>query len=592
MKKFWIVFALVAVIIGGGFGLFWYAVSQLEETVTVDGGVLVWEVGGGFPEERDDSFIGQMRGAGELTLREVLFSLYRAADDDRITALVMDMRAVSTDWAKIDELRTAVAAFQAKDKSVIAYVDGAGTREYALACAADQVVMSPEATLLVLGVTAELDFYRDTLDKLGMKADFIHVGAYKSAPERMTRQEPSDANREMIESIVDDRYDALLNLLAESRGTDPDKAGDWVDRGLFDTPSAIAAGLADTSLYFEEMMDLHFGDEDLTYLADYVLDRPGGNRAEQRVAVVYVTGVIMPGESRFDRFQGKIAGSTTVVEHLQSVGEDEDVDAVVLRVDSPGGSALASDLIWKQIQTVQEQKPVIVSMSGMAASGGYYVSCLGDSVFADAGTLTGSIGVYAGKMDRSAMYEKIGVNREFITRGENALLFSDEGVFTPRQRELFQTQMNEFYERFLDKVAAGRGLSRDAVHAVAQGRVWTGRQGVERGLVDGTGGLHRALTSAKWMLGLTATDKVTVVTFGEEMTMLERMLLRSFRQGSGLGRLAMRLSEWDAAAEGSALGMMPWPTLLRTLRENGTLAAVSLLDGRPVAMAPYWLTVH
>jgi len=592
MKKFWIVFALVAVIIGGGFGLFWYAVSQLEETVTVDGGVLVWEVGGGFPEERDDSFIGQMRGAGELTLREVLFSLYRAADDDRITALVMDMRAVSTDWAKIDELRTAVAAFQAKDKSVIAYVDGAGTREYALACAADQVVMSPEATLLVLGVTAELDFYRDTLDKLGMKADFIHVGAYKSAPERMTRQEPSDANREMIESIVDDRYDALLNLLAESRGTDPDKAGDWVDRGLFDTPSAIAAGLADTSLYFEEMMDLHFGDEDLTYLADYVLDRPGGNRAEQRVAVVYVTGVIMPGESRFDRFQGKIAGSTTVVEHLQSVGEDEDVDAVVLRVDSPGGSALASDLIWKQIQTVQEQKPVIVSMSGMAASGGYYVSCLGDSVFADAGTLTGSIGVYAGKMDRSAMYEKIGVNREFITRGENALLFSDEGVFTPRQRELFQTQMNEFYERFLDKVAAGRGLSRDAVHAVAQGRVWTGRQGVERGLVDGTGGLHRALTSAKWMLGLTATDKVTVVTFGEEMTMLERMLLRSFRQGGGLGRLAMRLSEWDAAAEGSALGMMPWPTLLRTLRENGTLAAVSLLDGRPVAMAPYWLTVH
>jgi protease-4 len=591
MKKFWIVFILVAVLIGGGFGMLWFMMSNLEQSVSIDGGVLVWEVGGDLNEERDDSFWGQVRRGGAMTMPEVLFSLYRAAEDDRITGLMLDLRGASFDWAKVEEIRGAIQNFHDHGKPVVAYMDGGGTRDYALAAAADRIVLSPEANLMVLGISAELAFMRDTLEKLGMKADFVHVGAYKSAPERMTRSSASDANREMITSIVDDRYDALLDMLATSRGVDRGVVAGWIDQGMFDAWNALEVGLADTVMYIDDLMDDSFSDEDITYLSDYSLDLPSGRSAEYEVAVVFVTGVIMPGTSRFDNFQGKLAGSETVVEQLQSVGEDEDIDAVILRVDSPGGSALASDLIWNEIRKVQENKPVIVSMSGLAASGGYYVSCLGDSIFADPGTLTGSIGVYAGKMDRSGMYRKIGVNREFITRGENALLFSDEGGFTAAQRELIQEQMDNFYERFLDKVATGRGMTRDAVHEVAQGRVWTGRQGLDVGLVDGLGGLRRSLDSAKWMLGLDLSEKVNLRTFGNELSLLERMILKSLRGEGGLARLLGPLLE-GVASSNQAASYFPVPLLIESLREDGTLAAVELMDGRPVAMMPFWIRVR
>jgi len=591
MKKFWIVFLLVSVLVGGGFGMLWFSMSRLEQSVKIDGGVLIWEVAGKYPEESDTTFWGQVRHGGGLTFPEVLFSLYRAAEDDRITGLMMDMRGAATDWAKVEELREAVQYFRDQGKPVVAYLDAGGTRDYALAAAADEVILSPEANLMVLGISAELAFMRDTLDKLGMKADFVHVGAYKSAPERMTRSSASDANREMITSIVDDRYEALLDMLASSRGVGRDVVGGWVDQGMFDAGGAVAAGLADTVLYFEDLMDLRFPDQKVTYLEDYSLDRPKRQTTDYKVAVVYITGVIMPGPSRFDQFQGKLAGSETVVEQLQSVAEDEDIDLVILRVDSPGGSALASDLIWNEIRKVQQSKSVIVSMSGLAASGGYYVSCLADSVFADPGTLTGSIGVYAGKLDRSAMYGKIGVNREFITRGKNALLFSDEGGFTGPQRTLFQDQLDGFYERFLEKVAAGRGMTRDAVHEVAQGRVWTGRQGLDRGLVDGLGGMHRSLDAAKRMLGVDPSEKVTIVTFGEELSLIERILLKSLRESGGLTRMLGGLPLGRAVGGGSTL-QQAVPLLADALREDGTLAAAALMDGRPVALMPFWITVR
>ncbi len=593
MKKFWIVFAIITTVIGGGFGLMWYAFSNLEQTVSVDGGVLVWQVGGSYTEERDNSFMGQIQGGGDMTFSELVFTLYRAAEDESITALVMDMHGLRTDWAKIEEIRQAVGAFQAEGKPVIAYIDAVGTRDYALACQADQVVVSPEANLMVLGISAEMAFMKDTLEKLGMEADFVHVGAYKSAPERMTRTSASVANREMITSIVDDRYEALVQMMATSRGASTETVVGWINQGMFDGPAALAAGMADTIMYYDDMFEHHFADEDVTYIEDYQLSSPKKKHTTHKVAIIHISGVIMPGESRFDRFQGKLAGSETVTEELQSVSEDDDIDAVILRVDSPGGSALASDLIWNEIRKLQMNKPVIVSMSGLAASGGYYVACLADSIFADPGTLTGSIGVYAGKISRTKMYEKIGVNREFITRGDNALLFSDEGGFTPAQRVLFQNQMDNFYERFLAKVADGRDLTRDQVHDVAQGRVWTGRQGLEHGLVDELGGLRRAIDSAKWMVGLQPEDKVTLVTFSEPLTLLERMLIKSMRNNGVMARITTAfVPEQFLLGQGAAANLAPVSALLAALRQDGTLAAMSLLDGRPVAMMPFWINLN
>lgn len=586
MRKFWIVFLIIAVILVGGLGLLWKAATSLsQQDGGGKGGVLHWRLAGPLPEAIDDSFLGQLQGGDLLTFRQAVLALDRAASDAEVKAVVLELDGLAVSWAQLEELHAAVGAIRAAGKPVWSLVSFAGNADYALAAAADHVVMVPEGNLMVLGVSAELAFLRDTLAKVGVEAEFLHVGEYKSAPEQMTRREATDANRDMTRSLVNERYDQLVDLIASGRQQTPEQVASWIDVGMYDGEAALAAGLVDALGDLDEVLDELFPDEDVADFQDYALAGGGGGKTRHTVALVVAEGAIMPGESRQDPLQGTVMGSDTVIEQLADAREDDTVDAVLLRVDSPGGSAMASDLIWEAVRQVQENKPVIVSMSGMAASGGYYISCRADSIFADPGTLTGSIGVYAGKMSRSAMYEKIGIHREFITRGENALLFSDEGGFTDAQRTLFQNQMDTFYERFLGKVAAGRDMERDAAHAVAQGRVWTGRQGLEAGLVDGLGGLYRALDSAKWTLGLSTDDRISVVTFGEDLSPLERMLLRSLRKGGGLARLG----SWLGAGSGSP---WPWPVVLETLRDDGFLAAATLMDGRPVAMLPYSLQIR
>ncbi len=585
MKKFWIVFIVLVVVIGGGMLSLWKIVSSLQDSVApIEGGVLVWEAGGAVAEERDDSFLGRIRGGDQPTMQEILLGLKRAETDDRIKGLALKLQGLQVDWAKLEELQDAVRSFAASGKPVVAYLDAGMTRDYALAAQAQQVVLSPEASVMVLGVVAELDFMRETLGKIGMKADFIHIGQYKSAPERMTRDSASAANREMISSIVDDRYAALVEMLAGGRGVDSAVAKAWIDQGMFDARSAIAADLADTLMYWNDVLDTQFPSDPVTYLADYVLDQPHASSDAPKVALVNISGVIMPGPSKFDKFQGKIAGSETVIDQLQAVQDDDKVQALILRVDSPGGSALASDLIWREIERVKDKMPVIVSMSGMAASGGYYVSCGADSIFADPGTLTGSIGVYAGKLDRSGMYEKIGVTREFITRGSNALLFADAGGFTPAQRTLFEGQLSGFYERFLAKVATGRDKTRDEIHAIAQGRVWTGNQGYARGLVDELGGLNRAIAAAKWSIGLTPADHVALKTFGKKLSFMERVILKTLNDSEGKSMLAPLFR-----SENSTLSSMVKLTGLFEFQAQETVATAALLDGQPVAMASYFI---
>lgn len=280
--------------------------------------------------------------------------------------------------------------------------------------------------------------------------------------------------------------------------------------------------------------------------------------------------------------QGRIMGSDTVVDQLARAREDHKVGAVVLRVDSPGGSALASDLIWSEVARVSEVKPVVVSMGGYAASGGYYIACGADSIFADRGTLTGSIGVFAGKLDWSALYDKLRIRRELIARGQNALLWHDGSRFTPAQRAQFQEQLDHFYDRFVGKVAAGRGLTPDEAETAAQGRVWTGEQALALGLVDGLGGLDRAIVAAKASLGLGPDDPVQLRTFDKQLTWFERAMLD-----------ALRVRGADALVATMVGGASPWPlpaplsTMAGALAAAGLLEAAPLLDGRPLALLPW-----
>ncbi len=576
MRKFWVVFIVVCVCVLGGLGLLYRAMQGLETEgpVATGGGVLEWRVDAEFAEEPADSPLTLVLEGRRPVMRDLVFALGRAARDERITGMLLDIRQLPVDWAKVEELRDAVAAFAAGGKPVVAYVESGGDKEYALALGASHVVMPPEGNLFVLGVSAELTFLKDTLDKLGMRADFVHVGRYKSAPEMLTRSGPSEANREMIESVVDSQYERLVDLIAAGRHVDTEAARVWIDTGLYDAQGALAAGLVDTVASLDGAKEHWFPDQESVPFEDY-LRGPRRGRAAATVALVHISGTITGGESHDDDWTGPMTGSDTVVERLEKAREDRGVRAVILRVDSPGGSALASDLIWQEVARVRKEKPVLVSMSGYAASGGYYISCGADSIFAEPGTLTGSIGVFAGKVDIRGFYEKIGVQREYISRGENALLFSNDDVFTEPQRAALQAQLGRFYDRFVAKVAEGRRLTPEAVAAIAEGRVWTGAQAREHGLVDGLGGLQRTLTAAKRLLGVPESGLVAVQTYEEPLTFLERMLASSIRRRTTGVRAALPLLPAASA-----------------LRRDGVIAAASLLDGRPLALLPLRIDLH
>ncbi len=574
LRKFWIVFAIIVIIVGGGLGLLWRAISSLEAPDMSHGGVLHWEIDGPLPESLDDSFLGQLEQGDALTFRQAIFGLDRAARDPEVEALVLDLRSLPASWAQLGELHRAVRGLRDSGKTVWSLVSFAGNAEYTLATAAGTVAMVPEGNLMVLGVTAELAFLRDTLQMVGIEAEFLHVGQYKSAPEQLTRSEPTDANREMTRSLVDARYAELVDLVATGRARPTVEVAAWIDVGMYDGPTALAAGMVDTLLDREDLLAELFPGEDVADFADYA--RSGGRGgARHEVALIVADGTIMPGESRNDRLQGQIAGSETIVDQLATVREDRDVGAVILRVNSPGGSAMASDLIWREVERVREVKPVVVSMGGYAASGGYYISCGADSIFADRGTLTGSIGVFAGKMDWSGLYEKLEVNRELFTRGENALFWHDSQGFTPAQRRLFQDQLDRFYARFLAKVADGRQLTTEAVDAVARGRVWTGQQALEHGLVDALGGLERALRSARWLVGADPDEPLRVRVFERELTWLERAMLDALRSSAVAEMLTPRPPlALPAPLAGKA----------EALAESGLVTALPLLDGRPVPL--------
>jgi len=579
MRKFWIVFLIIAVLIGGGIGLLWKAASSLGESVATGGGILHWEAWGECAEAAPEGFLDQLMTDDDVTLSQLVFGLNRAAADPEIEALVLDLRGLAVNWAQLEEFYAAVTRFREAGKTVWAYIEAGGNADYALAAAADRIAMAPEGSLMVLGVAAELAFFRETLAKIGVTADFLHVGQYKSAPEQLTRDEPSEANREMTTSLVDDRYRLLVDLIARGRGRSPETVRRWIDVGMYDGAAALSAGLVDTLLDAKDLLTEVYPEDEITALADYVRRRQHG-RAAHEIALITAAGMIVPGETRRDNLQGRFLGSDTVIDQLARAREDEDIEAVLLRVDSPGGSALASDLIWREIERVRAVKPVVVSMGGYAASGGYYIACGADSIFADQGTLTGSIGVFAGKLDWTGLYAKLGVHREFITRGENALFWHDAGGFTPTQRAIFQAQLDQFYERFLAKVAAGRGLTRDEVHAVAQGRVWTGAQAVESGLVDEVGSLDRALRSVKAMLGVASDERVVVHTYTKPLSWLERTMLDAFRS---------RAVRQPLLAPESPITAWPSPLneIARSLYRAGLADVAPLLDGRPLALLPW-----
>jgi protease IV len=496
---------------------------------------LVLRPSGGLPELPPDDVLVQFFGEGNDSVRTLVESLQRAKEDPRITSVLLRPGSLELPyWAKVQELRDAVIDFRESGKPVIAYLEFGGDREYYLATAADRVYLMPSSPLDLTGVASYEIFLRGALDKLGVQPDFLRIGEYKTAPSQLTEKEMTPAHREMTESITRDTYNRLVKGIAEARKLSEDDVRTLMDRGPLLPAEAVAGKLVDGVAYEDELDDkvpeLREDDEavDQIEVENYRASRGFGGSTfslgRPRVAVLYAVGTIVSGRGGFDATDGALVGSDALVEEIRRIKDDSSIRAVVLRIDSPGGSSVASDVIWRELTLLRRDnpsRPLVVSMGDLAASGGYYIATPADEIVAQPSTLTGSIGIYVGKFALGEGLEKIGVTTQVVTAGRNADIYSPFTPFTGEQRERVQAFINDFYQGFVAKVAASRKKTPAEIDRLAQGRVWTGAQAHERGLVDHLGGLDVALAAAKKRAGIDDDDDVEVVVYPHPRTVYE-----------------------------------------------------------------------
>lgn len=542
--------------------------SLLSRGLEVPGeSTLVLRPGGAFGEVPRSDVVGQFLGGDDMTVRAFVESLAKAQRDPRISSVLLRPSQITSPyWGKLQEVRDAVVAFRASGKRVVAFLEYGGEREYFLASAADAVYLLPTSPLDLTGVASYEVFLRGTLDLIGAYPDFLHVGDYKTAVNQFTEKGFTPAHREMSTSLNRDMYDQLVNAIATSRRKDPQEVRDILDRGPFTPRQAVDLGLVDDLAYEDELDEragtLGIRDETARVEgADYqrVSLASLGVRPRSRIAVLYVVGTIVSGKSRFDATSGELVGSDTIVEQIRRIRRDPNISAIVVRIDSPGGSSVASDVIWRELSVTRDaspMRPIIASMSDLAASGGYYVALPAHAIVAQPGTLTGSIGVFMGKVAIGGTLEKLGVATETVASGANADIYSPVSPFTSAQRDKLTEYMQVFYSTFVEKVAQSRQTTPEQVHEVAQGRVWTGSQAQERGLVDELGGLDRALMMAKLRANIPVDEDVELVPFPARRTLYEA-LSEQFGRGSALARLQGMLAggRVEALADLSPLGM-------------------------------------
>ena len=491
---------------------------------TVESNSILWlRISSGLEEYQRDE-LWSLIGSGD-TVGSVVDALRKAKVDDRVSAVVV-MPGQQVLWGKVQEIRDAITDFKSSGKPIVAYLEYGGGQPYYLATACDEIYLTPSSSLDLVGVASYELFLRDALDKAGVVPDMLHAGDYKTASNLYTENTFTPEHREMSESLNRDLYDTLVEGIAEGRGLSSAEVRATIDAGPLLPDEAVERGMIDALIYEDELMErLPVPNPRRLRYADYrrVRARSLGLDRGPRIAVVYGIGAITLGRGGTDVTGGGVMGSDTMVQALRSARDDRTVEAIVLRVDSPGGSAVASDIIWRDVALAREEKPVIVSMSDVAASGGYYIAMPATAIVAQPSTLTGSIGVVGGKLVPSGTLEKLGINVEAVTNGKNADLFSPVAPFSEDGRERFQIQIDDIYERFLAKVAEGRSMTRDEVHAIAQGRVWTGRQAKDLGLVDELGGLRTALALAKEEAGIDPDREVTIVAYPRPRTFFEQL---------------------------------------------------------------------
>jgi protease-4 len=544
-----LVLILVAVLVSAGASLIIALLGPAAAPSIPSNATLYLRIEAPFPEIEPNAVLSQFVRTPP-TLRATVDVIRRAKTDSRVAGMVIEPRAGGAMWAQIQEVRAALDDFKSSGKPLAAFLEAAGAMEYYLAASADRVVLMPAGQLDLVGLASYELFFRGTLDKAGIYPDLLHIGDYKSASNTFTERGFTPEHREMTESLTRDWFHELLRGVASGRKMPEAAVREAVDAGPFVAEAALKAGLVD-ELAYEDQLDDREPIQGTRRLDgdDYRRAGDGGGRAGGRIAVLYALGTITSGESQFDSFSGMVLGSDTFAEWLRRVRVDTTIDAVVIRVDSPGGSAIASEVIWREIMLTREVKPVVISMGDVAASGGYYLAAAGHAIVAQPGTLTGSIGVVTGKFVLQGALDKLGVGAGAVTHGRLAGMYSPFTPFSREERARVEEQMQTTYELFLQRVAQGRGAPVPKIDAVAQGRVWTGRQARELGLVDELGGLDRAIQIAAERARLDPSRRPDLVVYPPARSLYE-VLANPF--GTSLGGWSVLLDRRDAAAMDAA----------------------------------------
>ena len=485
---------------------------------------IVFEVSGGLPEF--DSKVGFLRrrlapAPAPLSLSEVRRRLGRISGDDRVRGVVLRIQNLDAGWASLEELRREISDFRGRGGRVVAYLIEPDTRSYYLACAADEILVTPLATVAPTGIRTRISFFKDALEAVGVEAEVFAVSPYKSAYDTFARQDFSDEAREQAGRLLDRRYAEFIEAVAEGRGITAEEARKKIDKAPYSGSEAREEGLVDGACY-EDEIPARLGDGERKArtseweAARKTLKTPYRGRPGRRVGLVTLSGAIVRGKSRklpvpLPLLGEEQAGSESVVAALRLAEGNRKVASILFYVDSRGGDSLASDLIWREVQRVNEKKPVVVLMGNAAASGGYYVSASAGHVVARANTVTGSIGVISLRPVADALYEKLRINPAALGRGARANFFDLRVPPSDDEREVIGDQVSKIYGEFKDRVVRGRGLDPERLEGLAGGRVWTGSEALENGLIDEVGGWRTALNKARGLAGIKAGGLETPV---------------------------------------------------------------------------------
>ncbi len=508
---------------------------------------LVLRVGGNLTEIAPADVVGYLRGVRAPTVQGVVENLRKAKADSRVRGVLLKPTGFESPfWGKVQEIRDAMLDFRKSGKPLYAYVEYGGDREYYLATAADKVFLMPSASLDLTGVATYELFLRGTLDKIGAYPDLHHIGDYKTASNTFTQKGYTAAHKEMDESLNRDLYEQIVRGIADGRKMNEADVRRVLDDGPFLPEDAVHAGLVDDVAYEDQVDEkLRGGNEGRQMDGDeYGRISPsslGLNRGP-RIAIIHASGTIASGKSGYDPLNGVIAGSDTLIEYIRQARRDRSVRAIVLRIDSPGGSATASDAIWRELMITKNERadrPLIASMSDLAASGGYYIAMPAQVIVAQPSTLTGSIGIFGGKVVTGGVYEKLGARIESTSIGRNAEINSPARPYNSQELKKLQEQLQSFYDEFVEKVAASRHSTPEKIDALAQGRVWTGRQAKQNRLVDELGGLDRAVALAKQRAKIPAESDVELVVYPPRKSFYE--LVSDQLSGSSE---SMAVGEW------------------------------------------------